>query len=167
MLFVCFTNWTDFSWLWISTHFTILIKCIWIFCLKQIGFFLHFEYFNWFAQFKFINPFDLMVFDGNILTMRSLRLNWLRCIIHINIFLKLYNLYLWFVGFKFFFDLDFVFLLYFFFLVIYKLTATVEPFLPTPPARITLKMRVSDQTPHTTVAIDIVFHSSIPPKIYI
>lgn len=46
-----------------------------------------------------------------------------------------------------------------------KLTATVEPFLPTPPARITLKIRVSDQTPHTTVATDIEFHSSISPKI--
>lgn len=44
------------------------------------------------------------------------------------------------------------------------LTATVEPFLPIPPACITLSVSDSAQTPHTTVIIDIEFHSSKLPN---
>lgn len=105
----------------------------------------------------------------------------IKCIMHIYIFKQLYTsvefLYFvfcflllvllfckcfWFVGFLFLFWILFFVRLIFHMI---KLTATVEPFLPTPPARITLKMRVNDQTPPITVATDIVFHSSKPPKI--
>lgn len=44
------------------------------------------------------------------------------------------------------------------------LTATVEPFFPTPPACIILSVTDSAQTPHTTVITTIEFHSSILPN---
>lgn len=45
-----------------------------------------------------------------------------------------------------------------------RLTATVEPFFPTPPANITEKMYQRDQTPHTIVIKTIKCQISKLPK---
>lgn len=43
-----------------------------------------------------------------------------------------------------------------------KLTATVDPFFPTPPPRIVEKMWIDAQNPHTNVINGIDNHNSIP-----
>lgn len=40
----------------------------------------------------------------------------------------------------------------------FQLTATVEPFLPTPPVNITISIFWSDHRPHTKVSIGIIYH---------
>lgn len=46
-----------------------------------------------------------------------------------------------------------------------RLTATVEPFFPTPPAKITDVMKDNDHRPQTTVVTERDVHNSILPKI--